>query len=122
MTDYNALVDRYIAVWNEPDAEARGKAIAELLTDDATFTDPLADVSGHDGIAAVIAGARELFPGHEVRALPGIDGHHNLVRFGWEMVPAGGGEPPVIGFDVAVVAEGGRLRAIHGFIDKAPAA
>jgi SnoaL-like protein len=122
MSDYTELVDRYIAVWNEPDADARGRAIAELLTEDATFTDPFTEVSGHDGVAAVIAGAREMFPGHEIRALPGIDGHHNLVRFGWEMVPVGGGEPPVIGFDVAVVAEGGRLRAIHGFIDKAPAA
>jgi SnoaL-like domain len=121
MTDYNALVDRYIAVWNEPDAEARGKAIAELWTEDGTYTDPLAAVSGHEGVAAVIAGAREMFPGHQFRALPGVDGHHNLVRFGWELVAPDGGESPVIGFDVAVAAQDGRLRAVHGFLDKAPA-
>lgn len=28
------LVDRYVAVWNEPDAERRRQAIAELWTED----------------------------------------------------------------------------------------
>ena len=121
MTDFNALVDRYIAVWNEPDATNREKAVAELWTDDGTYTDPLSAVSGHDGIATMIGRVRELFAGHAFRLLPGVDGHHDVVRFGWEMVPPGGGEAPVVGFDVGVVAEDGRLRALHGFIDKAPA-
>lgn len=120
MTNFNALVDRYIAVWNEPNGDARDKAIAELWTEEATYTDPLATVSGHDGVAAVIVGAQDMFPGHVFRALPGVDGHHEVVRFGWELVPASGGEPTVIGFDVAVVAADGRLRAVYGFIDKAP--
>jgi hypothetical protein len=121
MTDYTAIVDRYLATWNEPDPAARGVAIAEQWTADGTYTDPLADVSGHDGVAAVIAGAREMFPGHEFRALPTVDGHHGIVRFGWELVPSGGTEPTVVGFDVAVVTEDGRLRQVLGFLDKVPA-
>jgi hypothetical protein len=41
-------------------------------------------------------------------------------RVGWELVAAAGGEPLVVGFDVAVAADG-RLRSVYGFLDKAPA-
>ncbi|GAA3095674.1 nuclear transport factor 2 family protein [Nonomuraea salmonea] len=57
------LVDRYLACWNETDPEARAKAVAELWTEDGTYTDPLADVTGHAAIAAVIEGAQSMFPG-----------------------------------------------------------
>jgi hypothetical protein len=122
MTDYDGLVDRYIATWNEPDPAARDTAIAALWTEDGSYVDPLAAVSGHAGIAAVIAGARDMFPGHVFHRLAAADGHHDVLRFGWTLVPPAGGEPVVIGFDVAEVAEDGRLHAVRGFLDKAPAA
>jgi len=122
MVDFNELVERYLAVWNEGDDQARAAAVAALWTEDATYTDPLAEVTGHAGLAAVIAGARDMFAGHTFRPHGRVDGHHNVVRFGWELVPAAGGEPVVIGFDVAVLAEDGRIRAVHGFLDKVPAA
>ncbi|MEV4760212.1 nuclear transport factor 2 family protein [Micromonospora sp. NPDC049559] len=121
MTDFAAVVDRYLAAWNEPDAEARGRAVRELWTEDGTYTDPLAEVAGHDGIAAVIAGAREMFPGLVFRARGAVDGHHDLVRFGWELVAPSGGESIVEGFDVATLTAEGRIRAVHGFLDKVPA-
>ena len=39
---------------------------------------------------------------------------------GWELGPAGA-EAIVVGFDVAVLAEDGRMEAVHGFLDKVPA-
>ena len=51
----------------------------------------------------------------------GVDAHHNVARFGWELVPAGGGESIVEGFDVAVTADDGRIGSVLGFLDKAPA-
>jgi hypothetical protein len=44
-----------------------------------------------------------------------------VARFRWGLAPEGAGEPVVIGFDVAVVAEDGRLRSVLGFLDKVPA-
>jgi hypothetical protein len=120
MTDYAAVVDRYIAAWNEPDEAARRAAVAGLWTADGTYTDPLADAAGPGAIAAVIAAGRDMFPGHEFRALPTVDGHHDLVRFGWELVPTGGGESVAAGFDVAVLAGDGRIRSVLGFLDKVP--
>lgn len=115
------VAERYIAAWNEPDDDARVRVIAGLWTGDGTYTDPLADVEGHDAIGAVISGVREQFPGHVFRLLDDVDAHHDVVRFGWELVPEGGGESVVIGFDVAVVSGDGRLRAVYGFLDKVPA-
>ena len=129
MTENNAaatktegVADRYVAAWNEPDTEARRRAVADLWTEDGTYTDPLAFAQGHDAIGAVIAGAREMFPGHVFELMDNVDAHHDVVRFGWELVPQGGGESVVVGFDVAVVAEDGRLRNVFGFLDKVPAA
>jgi hypothetical protein len=122
MSTHTELIERYLAIWNEADADVRATAVATLFTEDATYTDPLAAVSGHEGIAAVITQARNMFPGHVFRPHGTADGHHDLVRFGWELVPAAGGDSAVVGFDVAVFHPNGRLRSVHGFLDKVPAA
>ncbi|MEV0158102.1 nuclear transport factor 2 family protein [Micromonospora sp. NPDC050686] len=121
MNPYSDLVDRYLAVWNEADGDARAAAVGALFTPDATYTDPLAEVRGHEQISAVIGGVQQAFPGHVLRPHGVVDGHHDVVRFGWELVPAGGGEAVVVGFDVAVRDTDGRVRAVHGFLDKVPA-
>ena len=122
VTGIEKVADRYIAVWNESDAESRCQEVAALWTEDGTYTDPLAAVEGHEAIAAVIIGVREQFPGLVFRLLGDIDSHHDVARFGWELVPEGGGESAVVGFDVAVVADDGRLRHVYGFLDKVPTA
>ncbi|MBE1488047.1 nuclear transport factor 2 family protein [Plantactinospora soyae] len=120
MNDFKSLVDQYLELWNEPDADVRSKGIADLFVAEATYTDPLADVGGHGGIGAVISGAREMFPGLVFEPTGLLDGHHDIVRFGWQLVPSGGGEPVVVGFDVAGITEDGRIRAVYGFLDKVP--
>jgi hypothetical protein len=50
-----------------------------------------------------------------------VDAHHNLARFTWEMAPAPSAEAVVVGFDVAVLTDDGRIRQVHGFLDKVPA-
>ncbi len=116
------IADRYIAAWNETDAESRRRAVAALWTEDGTYTDPLAAVEGHRDIEGVIAGVRDQFPNHFFRLLGNADAHHNVVRFRWGLVPEGGEESAVEGFDVAVVAGDGRVRDVYGFLDKVPTA
>ena len=120
MTDFTTLADRYIAVWNETDPAARRKMIDELYTEDAAYVDPLADVRGRDAVDAVIAAVQEQFPGLVFRLGGPVDGHHDLARFTWHLGPKGG-EALVIGFDVMIVADG-RIRNVHGFLDKVPTA
>ena len=121
MTDIKSTVDAYLAAWNETDAESRREAVEQLWADDGGYTDPLATVRGHDGVAAVIEGAQKLFPGHVFRLLGEPEQHHDIARFQWELVPSGGGESVAIGADTAVLTEDGKLRDVFGFLDKAPA-
>lgn len=95
--------------------------MAALFTDDAVYTDPMAAVSGHDGAAAFIAGAQGRFPGWRFRLVGEVDGHHDQARFTWGLGPEGA-EPPVIGFDVISLDASGGVAAVHGFLDKVPAA
>ena len=115
-------IDRYLAAWNTTDPAARRDAIAAAFTPDARYVDPLADVSGHDGVDALIAGAQEQFAGLTFSRGDVLDAHHDVVRFTWHLGPEGsdGAEPVVIGFDVAEIAEDGRLRTVHGFLDRVP--
>ncbi|WP_433422998.1 nuclear transport factor 2 family protein [Microtetraspora malaysiensis] len=121
MSDFSTLVDRYIATWNETDAAARAAAVAELWAEDGGYTDPMAAVRGHDAIAAVIAGAQGMFPGFVFSRGEVLDGHHDIVRFTWHLAPEGAVEPVVVGFDVAALDADGRIRDVHGFLDKVPA-
>ncbi|WP_369134080.1 hypothetical protein [Modestobacter sp. I12A-02662] len=53
-----------------------------------------------------------------------VEGHHDVARFTWELVPAGtpaDAEAPVVGFDVLAADEGGRLHTVVGFLDRVPA-
>ncbi|MEV0934396.1 nuclear transport factor 2 family protein [Streptomyces phaeochromogenes] len=118
---YETAVARYFEAWNAGGKEALTKAVAAAWTADGTYTDPLSDVRGHDGITAVIAGAHEQFPGFEFRLTGAVDGHHDLARFSWELVAVADGSAPVAGFDVITLSDDGRIRSVHGFLDRVPA-
>ncbi|SDL69481.1 nuclear transport factor 2 family protein [Nonomuraea jiangxiensis] len=115
------IIDRYIAAWNETDPDSRAKAVAEVWTEDCAYTDPLADVTGHAAMAAVIEGAQNMFPGLVFTPGEVYETHHHIARFTWHLGPAGG-EPVAIGFDVVELAEDGRIRKVLGFLDKVPTA
>jgi hypothetical protein len=114
------IIERYIATWNETDPGRRKALIDELWAADGSYTDPLADVRGRDQIDAVIAAAQEQFPGLVFQLAGAVDANHNQARFTWHLGPSGG-EPLVVGFDVAVLDAENQLRSVHGFLDKVPA-
>ncbi|WP_318205163.1 nuclear transport factor 2 family protein [Streptomyces sp. SCL15-4] len=124
---YQMAVSRYFDAWNATGPERRAEAVAAAWTEDGRYTDPLADVGGHDGITAVIAAAHEQFPGHVFRPLGPVDGHHDTARFSWELVNEAGdtssGEEsaPVAGSDVITLDADGRIRSVLGFLDRVPA-
>ncbi|MEL5960732.1 nuclear transport factor 2 family protein [Streptomyces sp. CLV115] len=122
MTAYDEAVQRYFAAWNAATDEELAKAVAAAFTEDATYTDPLADVRGHEELAATIDGAHQQFPGFEFRLAGTPDGHHDIVRFGWELVSVADGSAPVAGFDVIALAGDGRITSVSGFLDRVPGA
>nr|BFD86422.1 nuclear transport factor 2 family protein [Streptomyces sp. Xyl84] len=118
---YESAVARYLEAWNANGAEALGKAVAAAWTPDGRYTDPLAEVRGHEQIAALIAGAHEQFPGFTFRLSGAVDGHHDTARFSWELVSEADGSAPVAGFDVITLDGEGRIRSVLGFLDRVPA-
>jgi hypothetical protein len=131
------LVDRYVAVWNEPDAEVRQKTIRELWTHDGThaveapeearaiardvgFRTATLDASGYDDLDFRVARAYESFvaPGtYTFRSQGNAARLGNIVKFNWEMVTTDG-EVAAVGLDVFVVDDDGRIRADYQFVER----
>ena len=116
------IIERYIAAWNETDPGRRRGLVDSLWAADGSYTDPLADARGREEIAGLIGAVQQQFPGLVFSLGGPVDGHHNQARFTWHLGPSDGGEPLVIGFDVAVLDADGQIRSVHGFLDKVPAA
>jgi hypothetical protein len=120
MSDFETLVDEYIASWNERDPQRRRAAIEKIWTADCCYVDPLGAAVGIEAVDTMIAGVQERFGDFTFRLAGSVDAHHDVARFRWELGPVGA-EDMIIGFDVAAVDDDGRLRAVYGFLDKVPA-
>ncbi|NRQ38834.1 hypothetical protein HII36_44485 [Nonomuraea sp. NN258] len=134
--DAQDLATRYAAVWNEPDAKVRRAAVEELWAGDGVhvlhppqeireeaarlgFTATTLEARGHDAIEARTARAHEEFvaPGEYVfRAAEGSAVRLNrVVKFAWEMVPAGGGDAVGGGLEMVILDDDGRISEDYQF-------
>jgi hypothetical protein len=118
MPDTATLVNDYIAMWNETDAERRRALVAQTLTEDATYVDPLMAGTGTEEISAMIGAAQQQYPDHRFALHTGPDGHNDRVRFSWSLSP-NGGDPIAIGTDFATVSDDGRMESVTGFLEPA---
>lgn len=121
MSDFDAIAHAYIDLWNETDASARQERIEQLFAADGRYTDPLADVTGHSQIDAMISAVQQQFPGMTFTLAGPVDAHHSQARFGWKLGPAGT-DSLIDGFDVLERNDDGRLTLVLGFLDKVPSA
>jgi hypothetical protein len=121
MSDFDGVLDRYLAVWNETEPGARRAAIDEVFAEGVRYTDPMAAVTGRDALDALIGAVQQQFPGLRFSAGGAPDAHHDQARFTWHL-GADAGDPLVVGFDVAELDGDGRIHQVLGFLDKVPAA
>jgi hypothetical protein len=119
MAEVTTIVDRYLDMWNETDPDRRGETIALAWVESGQYVDPALQATGHDALSAMVEQVHERFPGHRFRRTSGIDLHHDLVRFGWELA-APDGAVTVAGVDIGELAEDGRLARITGFFGELP--
>ncbi|MCX0243501.1 hypothetical protein [Streptomyces drozdowiczii] len=135
--DVHELTDRYVAVWNEPDAERRRAAVRELWSADAVhvlrppqeireaaeglgFDRLLLEACGHEALDVRVTRAHEEFvaPGTFVfRSRGNADRLHDVVKFTWEMAPRDGGEAAGVGLEVLVLGPDGRIVSDYQFIE-----
>jgi SnoaL-like domain len=119
MSDFDAVVQKYLSVWNETDPAARRAAVDDLFAEDVRYVDPMAAVEGRAALDGLIGAVQQQFPGFVFTAGGPVDAHHDQGRFTWRMGPPGE-EPPVAGFDVAELDSAGRIRQVLGFLDRVP--
>ena len=119
MSNIEAVVERYLASWNETDPTRRRSALVASCAADARYRDPVMASDGQAGLDAMLAGVQAKFPGFVLKRISKVDSHNGAVRFAWSLGPVDG--PSVIeGVDFATLSADGRLASIVGFIDKMP--
>lgn len=125
MHDLQALARRYLALWHASDATARGAQVAALFTEDAIYYSAAGGVaSGRDAVTAGIEAVHRawVLPGrYTFRSAGNADGHHDAVRFNWELISVAQGSVVGVGFEFLLLAEDGRIRQAYRFIDSSPA-
>ena len=120
MSDYTAVIDRFVDLWNE-DVPARRRAlIDDTFTEDAAYVAPLVNAEGQEGIDALAAELKAHLPGYTFHRTSELDVNHDFVRYNWAILPPGGGEPFADGIDIGRFAPDGRLEVVIAFFDKIP--
>ena len=119
MTDVTSTVDTYFDMWNETDPDKRAELIEQAWGADGRYVDPLLEADGHEGLSAMVESVHQHYPAHRFERTSGIDTHHDLVRFAWQLA-APDGAVTVAGIDVGELTADGRLRRITGFFGDLP--
>ena len=135
-TTHMRVADRYLALWNEPDADRRRRTIAELWTHDGRhFVQPpeeirriaaqpgigltaVLEARGHDEIEARVASAYEHWVGSEGLSFRGREDAERLgdvVKFHWEAV-AKDDAVSAVGLVFLVLAADGRIERDYTFV------
>jgi hypothetical protein len=136
MSEPKQLADRYMALWNEPDAGRRRQMIAELWTEDGTHLlqppQEIRDIAaqpgvglravlearGYEQIEARVASAVEHWVGSEgltFRGRDDADALGDVVKFHWEAVTKDG-ELFGVGLNFLVLAADGRIERDYTFV------
>lgn len=120
MIEIATFVERYNAVWNEPDANRRRRSVSELWSENARhFTETL-EAHGCDAIEARIIGTFDKYVAtgeFTFKTLGNAIYHHNVVKYNWEMVPQVGGLAAAVGTVFIFMGEDGRILADYQFTD-----
>ena len=120
MDSAQELADRYVAVWNETDAERRRRSIADLWTPEGEHYAGAREVRGYAGLEERIRGSHEKNVrdgGYRFRAVQDAQALRDVVTFHWEMAPAESEKVAASGFIFLLVDGRGRIRVDYQFFD-----
>jgi hypothetical protein len=114
----DSLAERYVAVWNEPDAAMRRRSIEALWTSEGANVTRTLQARGHDQLEARVGTSYEKWvrDGGCIFRLHHAAAHHDVAQLVWEMVSISDGCVISVGVDFLVLAEDGRIRTDYQFI------
>ncbi|MFI9414037.1 hypothetical protein [Nocardia gamkensis] len=136
--ELSRFAERYIALWNEPDAEARRERIRQLWSEDGaqvlvdppqgmrealaalSFPIPTVEIRGYEALDRRVDRAYDEFvaPGEHVFVAEGqaVRLSVNLIGLTWHMVTKADGAVVGGGYDVIALDDDGRIRWDHQYI------
>ncbi len=113
------LAARYVAVWNETNADARRAAIAGLWRQDGAHFIKEREARGYLALEQRITSSHEKNVrdnGNRFRARPGAQRLRDVVTFTWDMVPADADTVLAVGLEFLVLDADGRIITDYQFI------
>lgn len=117
--EFAQFVDQYVALWNEPDTDARRNAIEQLwAADGANYTASMEAV-GYDALERRVTAAYEAYVGsgqYRFRSAEPAVEHHHAAKVRWEMVTVPDGDVASVGLEFLVLDDDGRIVSDHQFI------
>jgi hypothetical protein len=111
-------LDHMLAIWNERDLSRIRCHLEAVLAADVVFIDPTIETHGLQEFEENVRDFRTKYPEASIRRASGIDSHHNLHRYNWEITV--GGKVFLAGSDVAETAEDGKVCRVLGFFGPLP--
>ena len=110
--------DHMLAAWNERDPTKVRGHLDRALAPDVEFIDPSVENHGIDEFEANVHAVQASLPGADYARTSGVDSHHRLHRYSWQITRDG--ELVLPGFDVTEVDDDGRVTRVLGFFGPLP--
>lgn len=109
-------IGAYGQAWLEPDPDRRLALLERAWAVGAVYCDPLAFVTGGQGLSDHIGQTQDSLNGGQVSVTAEATRHHDSAHFPWAITDASGA-PVMSGFDVVQLDDDGRITRLTGFFD-----
>ena len=113
------LAEHYVAVWNEPDPEARRDAIAQLWLPDGAHYVTTREARGYAALEQRIIGSHDKNvrdAGFMFRAVKNAQALRDMVTFNWEMIRPSSTDVLAVGLEFLQLDADGRIASDFQFI------
>lgn len=119
--DPTALLDHYVATWNEADPGRRREMVSRLYADHGRIVTPSLEVSGREAVLEHIGEVFAAFIGSSERRfrVTVCTGHHRTILLRWELAAAAD-LAAGSGLNVLLLGLDGRIEADHQFQEPLP--
>lgn len=120
MSSYPPALDHMLTAWNEHDLSRVRGHLESALAPEIHFVDPSIETRGRDEFEANVREFRARLPNARCSRATGIDGHHGVYRYHWEIHR--GEELLISGFDVVEINDAQQIVRVLGFFGPIPPA
>lgn len=118
MNNHPESFDHMLAAWNERDPSLIRAHLDQALAEDIEFIDPTIVTRGIAEFEQNVRRFRLKYPDAQLALSSGVDSHHNLHRYDWEIIV--GGNVLLRGFDVTETDAELKVRRVLGFFGPLP--